>query len=163
MNQKLLLTILSFYYVLYYTSRFDFWHCVSCILSASWRNFFLLSGRWMSLSRLPLLSASASPPSSGKKKIHGCWRPILTTLQPIWRFVVLNFLSETFRDCYNTCLDKIIGRYCNFFLYTVSMFLRFLSLFVYSALSSFEILSYPYFILSVESCSSNYISQRLII
>lgn len=95
-----------------YTSRFDFWYCVSCILSVSWRNFSCQADGCLCQDCLSSLPQQALPHLAKRRSMVAGAQ---YSLQPIWRFVVLTFLSETFRDCYNTCLDKIIGRYCNFF------------------------------------------------
>lgn len=89
-----------------------YWYCVSCILSVSWRNFSCQADGCLCQDCLSSLPQQALPHLAKRRSMVAGAQ---YSLQPIWRFVVLNFLSETFRDCYNTCLDKIIGRYCNFF------------------------------------------------
>lgn len=78
-----------------------------------------LSDWWISLLGLPLLCTSASPPSSGKKKMRGWWRPTFTAASFKVCSSDLPLVIVTIRF-YDACLSKITGHYC-IFLYTEFM------------------------------------------
>lgn len=92
-----------FEHLLFYTSSFEF--LILCFLHLKgFLENFLQSDRWMPLPGLPLLCISASPPSSGKNKIHGWSLPTFTAAN--LKVCSSDFPVEVFTiRCYNACLS----------------------------------------------------------